>query len=199
MTPSPVNPIGYIEALAPLSPDERAWLAEQFARVELAKGEHLLREGDRCTEIAFILEGVLRVYLLDDGDEQTAYFGTDGQFVTDYESVLTGAPSAMNIDAITDCRLSVLSHESLMETYARVEAGERIGRFIAERLFLAAHQRLTSFYLDSAEERYLKLMAAHPNLIQQVPQHRIASYLGVRPQSLSRIRARMAGRGSSPG
>ena len=196
---APPDPIAYVSALVGLSADERAWLAGQFRERRLERGDHLLREGEQCREVAFVVEGVLRVYVLDDGDEQTTYFGTAGQFVTDYESVLSGAPSAMNVDALTSCRLAVLPSEALAEAYARLADGERLGRQIAERLFLAAHRRLMSVYLDSAEDRYLALVTDHPDLVQSVPQHVLASYLGVRPPSLSRIRARVARRGSSPG
>ena len=182
-----------IEARVPLSPDERGTLGARLSARSLARGEPLVREGDRCDLVAFVGAGAIRVTVTVDGDERTAYFATDGQTVSDYESFLTRAPARMTLEAVEPCELAVLDRDAIAWGYAELRHGERLGRLIAENLFLATHRRLISFYVDSAEARYLRLLDEHPGLVQRVPQHMIASYVGVRPQSLSRIRARLAG------
>ena len=182
----------YIAQAVSLGEDETEGLRERMSLRRIDAGEAWIREGERCNDIAFVASGVLRVYFLDDGDDVTAYFATEGQTVSDYESFLTGAPARMTTEAVEDAALVILGRDAVEWAYRTLSHGERLGRVIAERLFLATHARLASFYLDSAEERYTRLMAEHPGLLQRVPQHMIASYVGVRPQSLSRIRRRIA-------
>ena len=182
----------YIAQAVSLGEDETEGLRERMSLRRIDAGEAWIREGERCNDIAFVASGVLRVYFLDDGDDVTAYFATEGQTVSDYESFLTGAPAGMTTEAVEDAALVILGRDAVEWAYRTLSHGERLGRVIAERLFLATHARLASFYLDSAEERYTRLMAEHPGLLQRVPQHMIASYVGVRPQSLSRIRRRIA-------
>lgn len=184
--------LDYIGEAVDLIGDERDRLRRHLRLRTLAKGETLVREGERCHEVAFVGHGVLRVYFLSDGDDRTAYFVTEGHTVSDYESFLAGEPSKMNIEAIEDAVLVVLNREGMRWAYEELRHGERLGRLIAERLFVATHRRLASFYLDTAEARYRRLVDEHPGLVQRVPQHLIASYVGVRPQSLSRIRRRIA-------
>ena len=183
----------YIAQAVALGEDEVNALRERMSLRQIRAGEAWLREGERCHEVAFVASGVLRVYFLDDGDDVTAYFATEGHTVSDYESFLTGAPARMTTEAVEDAALVVLGRDAIEWAYQTLAQGERLGRVIAERLFLATHARLAAFYLDSAEERYTRLVEEHPGLIQRVPQHMIASYVGVRPQSLSRIRRRIAG------
>lgn len=184
--------LDYVEQAVHLAGDERDRLRLHLHPRTLSRGEALVREGDRCHEIGFVGQGVLRVYFLSDGDDLTAYFATEGHTVSDYESFLSGEPSRVNIEAAEDAVLAVLTREGVRWAYAELRHGERLGRLIAERLLVATHRRLASFYLDSAEERYRKLVREQPGLVQRVPQHLVASYVGVRPQSLSRIRRRIA-------
>ena len=200
MPPDPFDAfLDHVAAAIALRPGERAALRARLRRRELAAGTAWVREGARCDEVAFVADGLLRVYFLADGDDVTAYFASEGQTVSDYESFLTRAPSRMTIEAIAPATLVVLDRGAVEWAYATLAEGERLGRRIAERLFLATHARLAAFYLESAEARYTRLVAEHPDLLQRVPQHTIASYLGVRPQSLSRIRRRLAEAGRAGG
>ena len=197
-TPDPADAVrAYVEAAvgAPLGDADAAWLGDRLAPRSLGAGEPYVREGDVCRSVGFVASGVLRVIAGRDGADRTTYFATEGQFVSDYGSFLTDEPSRLRIEAIEPTRLLLLSREAVRDAYDRFAWGDRLGRVIAERLFVEAHRRLVSFYLDSAEERYLALERDQPGLLQRVPQHMIAEYVGVRPPSLSRIRARLAGKG----
>ena len=190
-------------ATVDLSDSERRALGARLGERTLDRGGALVRQGDRCDVVGFVAQGAMRITVTVDGDERTTYFATDGQMVSDYESVLTGAPARTTLEAVEPCTLSLLDRGTIDWAYGALRHGERLGRLVAENLFVATHRRLVSFYVDTAEARYLRLLDEHPGLVQRVPQHLIASYVGVRPQSLSRIRARLAGassrRGSSPG
>jgi CRP-like cAMP-binding protein len=198
---TPPDPIrAYVESAigAALPDDQAAWIAERLRPLRLDAGQPYVAEGDTCQSVAFIATGLMRVLAERDGDSRTVYFAPEGTFVSAYESFLTGLPSRLRIEAVEPTEALLLSRETVREAYARWPWGDRLGRVIAERLFVEANARLVSFYLDSAEDRYLGLLEARPDLLQRVPQHMIAEYVGVRPPSLSRIRARLAARGSSP-
>ncbi|MGB3541490.1 Crp/Fnr family transcriptional regulator [Rubrivirga sp.] len=176
-------------------PDAEAdWLTGRLVRSRFGAGEPYVRKGEVCRSVGFVASGVLRVIAGRDGDDRTTYFATESQFVSDYGSFLTDEPSRLRIEAVEPTELWLLPREAVREAYDRFPWGDRLGRVIAERLFVEAHRRLVSFYLDSAEQRYLALEREQPALLQRVPQHRIAEYVGVRPPSLSRIRARLAGK-----
>ena len=145
--------IDYVSRAVPLGADEASGLRERLVQRRLDAGTAWLSEGDTCHEVAFVASGVLRIYSLSDGEEVTAYFARSGEMVSDYESYLTGTPARMTIDAVVPVSLVVLGRETIDWAYQALAHGERLGRVIAERLFLATHARLAAFYLESAEER----------------------------------------------
>ncbi|MEM1055952.1 MAG: Crp/Fnr family transcriptional regulator [Bacteroidota bacterium] len=183
--------LAYCAHAVSLTGDEQAALRGRLRVREIDAGDAWVREGETCREVAFVAQGVLRVYFLAEGDEVTAYFASEGEMVSDYESVLTGEVSRQTIEAVEPTTLAVLRRENMHWAFEHLAHGEKLGRLIAEKLFLATHRRLASFYLESAEDRYARLLDEQPDLVQRVPQHILASYIGVRPQSLSRIRRRM--------
>ena len=158
----------------------------------LAKGEVLLQDGEICEHVWFIGRGLVRAYFLKDGEEVTQQFFFEGSYTTDYESFLTQRPTQLHLQALEPTLLLALHREAMQGLYAADPGAERMGRRIAEEIFLSVSRRNRSFLLDSAEQRYLDLMRERPKVMQRVPQRHIASYLGVKPESLSRIRARVA-------
>lgn len=190
--------VSFLDALAsyaPLSPDERALLGSFLTPHALAAGETFFRAGEVCHRIAFVRAGVMRAHVLTDGgDDVTTYFTEEGGMICDYDSFLNRTPSRLYLSAATDCELEVLSRAGVEAAYAKTRHGERLGRRVAEALATASHRRVMRFYLDDPERRYRDFVAEQPGVAARVPQYHIASYVGVRPQSLSRIRARM-GRG----
>ncbi|PJZ27792.1 Crp/Fnr family transcriptional regulator [Leptospira kmetyi] len=157
---------------------------------ELSYGDFLIRQGKIPTEFAFVFSGVLReYYLTPDGTEYIKSFNFPGEFTGSYFDLLTKQPSTCNIRAITDCKLAVANFSHLTELYDTHIAWERLGRMVAENLFLKKARREYELLALSAEERYELLKRNYPNIEDVIPQYHIASYLGITPVSLSRIRS----------
>lgn len=163
---------------------------------ELKKKELLLRSGENCRNIYFINSGCIRYYYLVDGEEKTAQFFFENGWYTDYESFLSGDPSENFIEAIEDTELLCLEKNALQKLYAEAPKFERFGRIMAENAYLGIRYRTKTLTNLNAEERYLKLIKERPKIFERVPQYYIASYLNIQPQSLSRIRKKIAKSGS---
>jgi CRP-like cAMP-binding protein len=160
---------------------------------KLRKKQYLLQEGDVCKVIAFVEKGVLRAYSVDEnGDEHIIQFALEGWVISDLYSFLTMEPATYNIDALEDAELvliSKLAHEELLKTFPKYETFTRLQITGA---YLAMQRRLTSIIGSSVEERYAYFTSLYPNIVQRVPQHMIASYMGLTPETLSRIRRRIS-------
>ena len=182
--------IDRIRQIIPLSDEEAIFISHLFTEKSIAKGDHFLREGQTCRSVAFIHTGLVRYYLNEEGNEPTYYFGHEGDFVCDYESFLPQEPSTKNIQALEDTTCFILPYEGLQQLYQNVKAGERLGRRAIETVFVNVLKQLSSFYRDSPETRYRRFMDDFADISQRVPQYYIASYVGIKPQSLSRIRKR---------
>ena len=180
-----------LNSIIPLSESEWKTIRNKFIFRQVPKKYILVKTGDIADEIYFLSKGVLRLYYEKDGEEITAFIYSENLFASSYESFLKQSKSIQCIDALEDCDLLVLSYQSMQELYKIVPKFNIIARIVAEQRFINAQQILSSFILDSPEERYLKFTNQFPDLIQRVPQHIIASYLGITPVSLSRIRKRI--------
>jgi CRP-like cAMP-binding protein len=152
--------------------------------VHFNPGEYLARAGRISTAIYFIYEGIVRVCT----EEVSLDFAFPGQFSTAYASFITQTPSAVSIEAITPVIGFVFYYDALQALYRQSHAIERTGRLLAEYQYLRKYQRELSFLQYSAQERYLQLLEEHPQIIQQIPVKYVASFLGIKPESLSRIR-----------
>ena len=185
--------IDRINQIISLSENEAQLIKQLFTEKKLRKGEHFLREGQVCQSVAMISAGLVRYYINEDGDEGTYYFSREGEFVCDYESFLPQAPSNKNIQALEDTTLYLVSYAGLQQLYQGVKQGERLGRLGIEQVFVTVLQQLSSFYKDSPEVRYQRFLTTFSAISQRVSQYHIASYVGIKPQSLSRIRKREPG------
>jgi CRP/FNR family transcriptional regulator, anaerobic regulatory protein len=181
-----------LDRLLPLSREEFIAFATLLTTRRLTKHEPLLRAGEICTQIAFINQGCLRYYYLKDGSEFNGQFFFEGSWVGDYQSFLTGQPAVQYIDALEDTELLIIARTDLLALYAEQPRFERFGRLLAENVVIGSQRRTASLLFDSPEERYLKLIAERPKVVERIPLHHIASYLGIKPESLSRIRKRLA-------
>ncbi|TGL82085.1 Crp/Fnr family transcriptional regulator [Leptospira yasudae] len=158
---------------------------------DLSYGDFLIRQGKVPTEFAFVFSGVLReYYLTSDGNEYIKSFNFPGEFTGSYFDLLSGQPSTCNIRAITDCKIAVANFSELASLYETHIAWERLGRIVAENLFLKKAKREYELLALNAEERYELLKTTYPNIEELIPQYHIASYLGITPVSLSRIRSK---------
>jgi CRP-like cAMP-binding protein len=152
----------------------------------------LLFEGDIATKLFFVLDGCLRTYCIkENGVEITSQFFVEGQMVTSFESAMTGTPSRRYIDAVEDSILGIISMKNLENVMKEHSlARDHFNKIVVSRLIYYINQN-SSFILDNPENRYKRLLQENPELVSRLPLQYIASYLGITPVSLSRIRARL--------
>ena len=172
---------------------EAEWHAhrELLTRRFLKKGEFLSQAGEVCNYASFINRGSLRVFLEVRDQEVSKHFFFDREYACDYSSFLTRQPGLLNIKALEDTELMELSYEKVQVLYERFPVWQKYGRLIAENLYIQVARRSQELLLRSPEEMYIRLVEARSPIIARIPQHYIASYLGIQPESLSRIRKRI--------
>lgn len=167
-------------------------IAEHMTYVEVPKGQEFISQGGLNDRLGVIVSGLMRAVEIISGDDHTMMFFDAPCFVTEYVGFLRREPARFSIVALEDSRLYTWSYDDLQKMYSISIKGERLGRMIAEQVIAEVIDEVRSFRFDSATERYEKLTATFPRLVQRVPQYMVASYLGVTPESLSRIRAKLA-------
>lgn len=156
--------------------------------VELKKNDVFIREGEIANRIAFTNKGYLRVYYNHDGEEITRDITPLHSFATALPSFVSEKPSFEIISAITDCELIIIKKTDLEKLYSTFPKWERLGRRIIEEMFVESQRRIYSFITETAETRYNRLLRQYPDMIRQVPLKYIADFLGIKLQSLSRLR-----------
>jgi len=181
-----------INKYIPLSSKEKELLSNHFIYREVPNQYRLVEQGQVCTEIFFLLEGCVRLYYLKNGEEVSGFLFTENMFLNAFDSFLTGGPSIQILETVEPCQFLVLSKESLEHLYSTFPKMNILFRKILEERFVNAQRLVASFVLDKPEERYLGMIAANPALLQRFPQHILATFLGITPVSLSRIRKRIA-------
>jgi len=183
--------IAAIKSLIRISADEEQLIAGLFKPLQIQSGQYFLEEGQLCRYVGFIEEGLMRYHMNDNGNQKTLYFNKEGEFVSNYQSFLPRVPSNTSIQAIEDATLQVINYADLQRMYTAVNEGEKLGRLAIENVFINSLEQLKSFYRDSPSDRYQHFLRSYPDLAQRIPQYYIASYVGIKPQSLSRIRKRL--------
>lgn len=180
----------YFSRLAPLSDEEARAIADDMQVRRYPKGALLLREGQVCTECYFVMEGCLRQYYLSDGQEITTRFFTEEDWMVSH-SFIQKTPANHYFECLEDCTLVVGTADKENALYRRFPRFESLSRNVLEKA-LAEQQELWAAYVtDTPEKRYLRLLKNRPDLLQRVPQYLLAGYIGVKPESLSRIRKRI--------
>ena len=178
-----------------LSDDEKLLCQSFFTSKKFRKKQYLLQEGDVCKYTAFVNTGILRSYTIDEkGNEHIIQFALEDWWITDIYSFLTGEPSTFNIDVLEDAEVLLITKAAQDEMVLQVPKMERFLRLLMQNSLIAMQRRLIGSLNYTAEDKYLQLMDACPSIVQRVPQHLIASYLGITPETLSRIRKQMAHR-----
>lgn len=180
----------FISKYISLSEDEKNALLSLDLFHSVKKGTVLLKEGQKTQDSFFVLKGCIRVYYIIDGEEKTTAFYTEMDVLTP-PCVISKTPSEYYISCIEDTILTVSNSDMEVEINRKFPKFEIMCRILSEELL--ANQRIDfdEFKTSSPEQRYLNLLQNRPDLIQRVPQHQLASYLGIKPQSLSRLRARI--------
>jgi CRP-like cAMP-binding protein len=193
-SPSAFEPLRqYLADRAAFTEDEFAFMRTLFMPKTLQPGEFLQRAGQAATHAAFVATGCLRTYVIDDkGKEHIVMFAPANWWYADVDSLGSGAPSRYFVDAIEESDVLLIdppSHQKIVTNIPAVGALQRAG---LQRHAAAKDRRIVSALSTSAEERYLEFMKIYPSIAQRVPQWMIASYLGLTPETLSRIRKNLS-------
>jgi CRP/FNR family transcriptional regulator, anaerobic regulatory protein len=157
-------------------------------------GDFLLERSEVCNYVGFINKGALRMYYVLNNEEINAYFGFENIFICDYQSFLTREPSKYFIQAMEDTELVMISYETTQYGFEKFHNWNKFGRLITEHFYILIEKRTESFLFKNAEERYLDLIETFPDIFERVPLYHIASFLGIKGPSLSRIRKRIVKR-----
>jgi CRP-like cAMP-binding protein len=176
-----------------LTEEEKKLSKTFFSPKKLRKKQYLLQEGDVCRYIAFVEKGILRSYTIDEkGNEHIIQFAFEGWWISDQYSFLTGEPSIYNIDALEDSELLLLTRQAEEQMLEHIPQFEKYFRMLIQNSLIAMQRRLAGSLTLSAEQRYQDLTQSCPTIPQRVPQHMMASFLGITPETLSRIRKQIS-------
>jgi CRP-like cAMP-binding protein len=174
----------------PLTETDWTLLKKKLQPASFRKGDIFVTEGQCCTQLGYLSKGLARVFYMIDGKEITSYFNTCNRnvFVCAFTSFLSKKPSFENVHFLEDSELLLLTYDDLQEIYDKSPNLQKAGRLMAEFNYVLSMERIYSLQHASAIERYNNMLKIYAGLLNLVPHHYIASYLGITPESLSRIR-----------
>lgn len=173
-----------------LTGEEEQYFLSLLKQKKLKRKQILLQEGDVCRYQYFVNKGCLRSYTIDDkGQEHVAQFAIEDWWIGDMYSFLTQTPARLNIDALEEAELLYIDQPSLETLYTRVPPFERFFRILIQNAFIATQQRLVESISLPADQRYCRFIEKYPLMEQRIPLKYVASFLGITPESLSRIRS----------
>ena len=180
----------FISKYVSLTEDEKNTIISLNTFRTVKKDTILLREGQNSNEAYFVLKGGIRTYYMIDGVEKTTAFYTEMEALTPH-CVINKLPSAYYISCIEDSIITISTPEMEVEMFDKFPKFESMCRVLSEEVLAKQQINFDEFKTSSPEQRYLNLLQSRPGLIQRVPQHQLASFLGIKPESLSRLRARI--------
>jgi len=183
----------YINKISPIEDNTSKELQKSFNSLLLKKNEFFVREGEYAQQIGFLKKGIVRAFFLNqEGKEYTKQFFVDTSIIGAYTSLLTKQPNKIAQQALTDCEILVANFRDMEKLYDKYHDLERLGRKVAEFYFLEIEQKEIEMALLDADKRYLIMKERFPTIESIVPQYYIASYLGISPTQLSRIRRKLS-------
>jgi CRP-like cAMP-binding protein len=176
-----------------LTSDEAELLKQFFTLKKVRKRQYMLNEGEVCKYNLFVAKGLLRSFGVEEnGYEQVVQFAVEGWWISDLNSFFSGDVAVYNIEALEDCELLLLTRQSMDEMLEKLPKMERYFRLLMQNHIVALRQRIIASQRHSAEERYIRLIEGFPTILARVPQQYIASYLGMTPETLSRVRKQIS-------
>lgn len=187
----------YCKTLVKLTEEDLSLIDEYFEPRKFKRKEYLLEEGKVCDFIAFICEGTVRHFYTKDGEERTCDISFEDTFITEFDSFNHQTKSSLSLQALTDTTVLLVQKENLTQLYRACSQFETVGRLMAEKVAQRASRIAMSLASDKPETRYVNLLKNQPGFLQRVQQKYIANYLGISPESLSRIRKRISQEGKS--
>jgi CRP-like cAMP-binding protein len=187
----------YCTQIVPLTSTELELIDKYFEKSTINKKKFLLTNGTICNFIAFISEGTIRHFHVKDGVEKICDISFANSWVTDFQSFTNGTPCVMNLQALEDTSVFIITKKNLINLYQECSKYETFGRIMAEQVAQRATAIAMSLSSDKPEERYLNLINSQPDIFQKAQQKYIANFLGISPESLSRIRNRIVNKRKS--
>lgn len=184
--------ISFFKMLAPIEEAEEALIRSVFSSIKIPAKTFLVREGEINHTIYFVVNGCARIGInTPEGEDISCYFAQEMEWISVYESFLTGTPSQYFIQTLEDCEMLITDRMGIETIFTEIKNGNLIGRKLTEGLLIQTVEKLTNFYRFTPEERFQNFVEANPQLANRIPQNCLASYIGVKPQSLSRIKKRV--------
>lgn len=184
------NLLDLISSIAKIEDNEIELIKESFKPLYLDKGDFFLEAGKINRHVGYLNKGLVRYFVYKDGEESTFEFTKEGEFIADYQSFNNKTISLQNIQAIEPCELLIINYADVQSIFRNIRNGNLIGRVIIEHRFSIMVNQLMAIYMQDHEDRYRSFINNYSDLSQRIPQYLIASYVGVKPESLSRIRRR---------
>lgn len=184
--------IDLINSISPVPAKDLALLLPIGVKTVVKKKNNALVQGEVCKNIYFVISGFFRMYYIDlEGNEINTRFAQEDSFMVDFQSFLTQQPSSYYWQAMKDCEVLAFAFRDVQRLYASSPAWQKFGRLVAERVYLQLNERVEMLQFMSPEQRYQHLLITRPELFNQISQFQMASYLGIKPESLSRLRKRL--------
>lgn len=188
-SPSTNQLINYFKNYFPLKEQEKEELLARFAERNIKRRGFILQEGDVCRHFSFVVEGCLKMYAVDEsGKEHNLQFAAENDWITNYSSFYSGKPGKVYIEAIEPALILQIKQPDLLFLYTHYHKFDRNFRIILEKKFIELENRLLQTISSTAEERYLYFIEQYPQLSNRLPNTQIASYLGITPEFLSKVR-----------
>lgn len=182
----------HIEEKVHLNEKDKGLVMNFFKSKKLRKRQYLLQEGDMCKYISFVAQGLMKSYTVDEkGNEHINLFAWEGWWISDFASFIFGNEAKLNIDTIEDTTLLLLSRENYEKMLKDVPVMDRYFRILYQNSLATKDSRLISANTHTAEEKYAMFLDTYPSISQRLPQNLIASYLGLSPETISRIKRRL--------
>ena len=182
-----------IASIIDVNDEEFDFLKSLFLPKKIKKRQYFLQEGDICKYQAFIERGILRSYTVDEkGSEHILQFASEGWWMADLSSYLTKEPSFLNVDAIEESELLLITKSSWELAMQKIPPLEHYFRIILQNHLVSTQKRLLQSLSETAEQKYMRFINTYPDCLSRVPQHMIASYLGIKRETLSRVRKQLS-------